>query len=128
MTLGGCPQQYVVDPGPSPVLRVFGYPDALGDLIRGGEAYAVDLLCQGVGILLHRLDGQIPVGLINANRSPGTDPVAMQEDHDLADLHPLVPGIGDPFPAFWPDTIDGLQVSGIVSDNFQYPGAEVSEI
>jgi hypothetical protein len=42
--------------------------------------------------------------------------MAVEEDHDLSDLHPLLPGIGDLFPALWPDTIYGLQVGGVVAD------------
>jgi len=51
----------------------------------------------------------------------------VKEDHDLPDLHPFLPGIGDPFPAFWPDTIDGLQVGGVVANNPKYFRAEVSD-
>ena len=80
MALGGRPQEYVVDSGPRPILRVLGYPDTLGDLIRRGEADAVDLLRQGVRVLLHRLDGQIPVRLVDADSPPGTDPMAVEEE------------------------------------------------
>jgi putative SOS response-associated peptidase YedK len=40
MPLGGCPQEDVVDPSPSPVLRVLGNSDTLGDLtITTSPAY-----------------------------------------------------------------------------------------
>src|ERR1039458_3563158 len=116
MPFGGCPQKYVVYPSPSPILSILGYSDALGYLIRRGKADAMDLLRQGVRVLPHSLDGQIPVGLVDADRSPGTDPMAMEEDHDLSDLHPLLPGISDLFPALWADTIYGLQVCGVVAN------------
>ena len=117
MPLRGRPQQHVVDSGPGPILRVLGNPDPLGDLIRRGEADAVDLLCQGVRILPHRLNGQLPIGLVDSDRSPGTDSVAVEEEHDLSDLHPLLPGIGNPLPTLWADSIDGLQVGGIAADH-----------
>src|ERR1039458_5525739 len=125
MPFGGCPQKYVVYPSPSPILSILGYSDALGYLIRRDKADAMDLLRQGVRVLPHRLDGQIPVGLVDADRSPGTDPVAVEEDHDLSDLHSLLPGIGDLLPTLWADTIHGLQVGGVVADNTQYLSAEV---
>src|ERR1035438_6299584 len=115
------------DSCPSTILRILRYPHALRDLIRRCEAYAVNLLRQCVRVLLHRLDGQIPVGLVNANSSPGTDPMAVEEEHDLADLHPLLPGIGDPFAALWPDAIDGLQIGGIVPDHSEHFRAEMSD-
>src|ERR1035437_6216798 len=77
MTFGSRPQQNVIYPGTRPVLRVLGYPDALSDLIGGGESDAVYFLRQSVRVLLHGLDGQVPVGLEDADRSPGTDSVAM---------------------------------------------------
>jgi hypothetical protein len=43
--------------------------------------------------------------------------MAVEEVHDLSDLHPLLPSIGDLFPALWPDTIHGLQVGGVVADH-----------
>src|ERR1035437_7226033 len=127
MSFGGCPQKYVVYPRPSPILRVFGYSDALGDLIRRGEPDAMDLLRQGVWVLPHSLDGQGAVGLVDADCPPGADPVAMEKEHDLADLHSLLPGIGDPLPALWPDTIDGLQVGGVVFYYRQDLCAEVAD-
>jgi hypothetical protein len=53
--------------------------------------------------------------------------MAVQEDHNLADLHPLQPGGGNPLPALWPDAIYGLQVGGVVFYYPQYLCAEVSD-
>src|ERR1035441_6237044 len=49
----------------------------------------------------------------------------MEEEHDLANLHPLLPGTGDPFAALWPNAIDGFQIAGIVGDHVQDPCTEV---
>jgi hypothetical protein len=53
--------------------------------------------------------------------------VAVQEKHDLANLHALLPGIGYPLPALWPDAIDRLQVGGVVADYFQHFGTEMAD-
>src|ERR1035437_974684 len=116
MAFGCRAKEHVSYSGPRPILRILRYPDALRDLICRGEAYAMDLLGQRVRVLLHCLDGEIAVRLVNAYRSTGTDSVAMQEDHNLAYLHPLLPGIGDLLPALWADTIYGLQVGGVVAN------------
>jgi len=49
----------------------------------------------------------------------------MQEEHDLPDLHALLPGSGDPFTSFGTDAIDRLQVGGVVADDTQHFGTEV---
>src|ERR1035437_182982 len=99
---------------------------ALSDLIGGGESDAVDLLRQGVRIFLHCLNGKIPVGLEDSYRSPGTDTVAVKEEHDLADLHAFLPGIGDPLSALWANSIDGFEAGGTIGDHSQNFGTEVA--
>jgi hypothetical protein len=56
---------------------------------------AADVACQPVWVLAHDLHSIRAVGLEDTNRSGGTDPVAVQEDHDLANNLLLGPGIGD---------------------------------
>src|ERR1039458_2726573 len=127
MTLRSGSQQNMINAGARPVLRVLWYSDALSDRIGRGEADAVDLLRQRVRVLPHGLDGQISVGLEDADRPPGADSVAMQEEHDLADLHALLPGIGDPLPALWPDHVHGLEIGGVVANHLQDFGAAVGD-
>src|ERR1700745_819053 len=103
MSLRGCPQQHVVDPCLRPILRVLGNSDALSNLIRGGEADAVNVFCQGVWVRPPFLDGLFPVGLVDSDRSPGTDSVAVQEEHDLPYLHSLLPGTGNSLSTLWTD-------------------------
>ena len=76
---------------------------------------------------MDRLDGQISVGLVDADCSSGADPVAVQKEHDLADLHSFLPGTGDPLAALWTDAIHGLQVGGIVAYHSQYFRTEVAD-
>src|ERR1035438_3895401 len=87
----------------------------------------MDFLRQGVRVLLHRLDGQIAVRLEDADSPPSADPVAMQKEHDLPYLHPLLPSSGAPFPALWPDAVHRLQVAGVVADDTQHLRAEVPD-
>ena len=51
----------------------------------------------------------------------------MKDQHDLADMHPLLPSVGDPLSALWPDTIDGFQVGGVVPDYGEHFRAEMSD-
>lgn len=119
------PQKYVVNSSTSPILRILRYPDAPGDLIRSGEAYAMNFLGQGIRVLSYRLDGQIPIRLVDANSSPGTDPMAVKEEHDLTDVHPFLPGSGNPLPTLCPNTINGFQVGRVFLDYVQHLSAEV---
>src|ERR1700694_5729414 len=117
MSFRGGSQQNVIDAGARAVLRVFGYPHALRDLIGGRESDSVDLLGQSVRILLHCLNGQVSVCLVDAHCSPSTDTVAMQEEHDLADMHTFLPGIGNTLSALWANSIDGFEAGGTISDH-----------
>ena len=56
-----------------------------------------------------------------------TDSVAVQEEHDLADLHSFMPSLRDPLPALWPDPINRFQVSRVIAYHFQYFRAEVAD-
>jgi hypothetical protein len=50
-----------------------------------------------IGVLSHDLHGVRAVGLEDANRPGGADPVAVKEDHNLPDDLLLGPSIRDPF-------------------------------
>src|SRR5277367_2186207 len=117
MPLRGCPQQHMIDSGPGPILRVLGNPDPLRNLIRRREADAKNVLGQGIWVLPDLLDRLLSIGLVDSDRSPGTDSVAVEKEHDLSYLHSLMPGLGNPLSTFWADSIDGLQLSGIAADH-----------
>src|SRR6202051_1322136 len=125
MPLRSCPQQHMVDSCPSPALRVLGNPYAARDLVLGGDADAMNVLRQGVRILPHLFDGLLSIGLVDSHRSPGTDSMAVQKEHDLPDLQSLLPGMGNPRSALWADSIDGLQLSGGVANDTQHLRSEV---
>ena len=88
---------------PQHPIAIGGYAGALALNNRGGEAVAQlqRLLAMHVAPDLsdHDLDGIRTVGLVNADCPCSTNPMAVQEDHDLAHDLLLSPGIGDPFGA-----------------------------
>src|ERR1700756_3932270 len=107
----------MVDARPSPVDRVFGNPDLLGDLVGGRETDPVDVFRQHVRITPHLLDCLLAVGLEDSYSPAGADAVAMQEQHDLADLLCLLPRMRDPFPALGTDPVYRLEFGGSVLDH-----------
>src|SRR2546425_12192163 len=102
----------MVDARPSPVERVSRNPDLLGDLVGGREADAVNVFRQHVWIAPHLLDCLLAVGLEDSYRTAGADAMAVQEQHDLADLLCLLPCLRDPLPALGADAINSLQFGG----------------
>ena len=67
------------------------------DRVGALETDASDVSGEPIGVLGHDLDGVCAVGLEDANRPGGSDPVAVQEDHDLPDDLLLGPGVRNPF-------------------------------
>src|SRR2546427_11817849 len=98
----------MVDARPCPVQRVPRNPDLLGDLVGSREADPVYVLRQHVGIAAHLFDCLLAIGLEDSNRPAGADTVAVQEQHDLADLPCFLPRMSDPLPAFWADPVRRL--------------------
>src|SRR5204862_2026367 len=90
----------------------------------GGEADPVDVLRQHVGIAPHLLDCLLAVGLEDSHCPAGADAVAVQEQHDLADLLCLLPRVRNPLPALGSDSIDSLQFGGSVLDHGENLGSE----
>ena len=107
----------MVDACPRPVERISRNPDSLGDLVGGREADPVDVFREHIGIALHLFDCLLAVGLEYPHRPAGAHTVAVQEQHDLADLLCLLPRMGDPLSALGADAIDSLQFSGSVLDH-----------
>src|ERR1039457_1499166 len=105
-------QQHVVDARPCPIERVPRNPNLLRDLVSGREADPVDVLRQHVRIALHLLDCLLAVGLEDSHRPTGAHAVAVQEQHDFADLLCLLPRMRYPFPALGTDAIDRLKFCG----------------
>src|SRR5208282_3180070 len=66
------------------------------DRIGALETDASDVPGKPMGVLGHDLHGVRAVGLEDTNRPGGSDPVAVQEDHDLPDDLLLGPGVRDP--------------------------------
>jgi TonB dependent receptor len=75
-------------------------------------------------IASHFLACLLTVGLEGSHCPAGAHAVAVQEQHDLADLLCLLPRMRDSFPALGADTIDRLQFGGSVLDHGQNVGSE----
>jgi hypothetical protein len=67
------------------------------DRVGALETNPANIPGKPIGVLSHDLHGVRAVGLEDANRPGGTDPVAVKEDHDLPDDLLLGPGVRDPF-------------------------------
>src|SRR5262249_52711554 len=109
-------QQDVVNARPRSVYRVSRNPDLLCNLVGGRETDPVDVLRQRVRVLTHLFDCLLSVGLEDSHRPAGTDAVAMQEEHDLADLLYLLPRVRYPLPALGTDPVYRLEFCGSVLD------------
>ena len=66
------------------------------DRIGALETDASNIPGKPIGVLGHDLHGVRAIGLEDANRPGGADPVAVKEDHDLPDDLLLGPGVRDP--------------------------------
>ncbi len=117
-------QQDMVDARPCPVERVSRNPDLLRDLVGGREADPVDVFRQHVGIAPHLLDCLLAIGLEDSHRPAGAHAVAVQEQHDLADLLCLLPRMRDSLPALGADAVHRLQFGGSVFDHGENLGSE----
>src|SRR5277367_86703 len=91
--------QRIGNPGPQPDHCGFFDAELHRDRVGGLETDASDISGQPIGILGHNLDGVGAIGLVDANGTRGSNPVAMQEDHDLPDDLLLSPGVRDTFSA-----------------------------
>ena len=67
------------------------------DRVGALETDASDVPGKPIGVLGHDLNGVRAVGLEDAHRPGGSDPVAVKEDHYLPDNLLLGPGVRDPF-------------------------------
>ena len=89
-------RQRVRDPGAQSDHRRLFDAELHCDRVGGLEPDAANIAGEPIGVLGHYLDGVGAVGLEDANRPGGADPVAVQEDHDLPDDLLLGPGVRDP--------------------------------
>ena len=87
--------QRVGYPGAQPDHRGLFDPELHRDRVGALETDASDIPGKPIGVLGHDLHGVRAVGLEDANRSGGADPIAVKEDHDLPDDLLLGPGVRD---------------------------------
>ena len=108
MPVAGGFQQNVAQSGTGPDKRVVGDANLLGNCVGGLEADAVDVLREGIRVVLDGFNGGLAVGLIDADGAAGAHAIGMQEHHDGANDLLLGPGIFDPLPALGADPVNLL--------------------
>jgi hypothetical protein len=124
MTLAGGLGQRKGDAGAYPDHRGWLDPELAGHDVGRAEADAADVARQPVRVVgdhLHRLGA---VGLVDAHRPRGADPVSVQEQHDLADHLLLRPTGDDAGRAHGPDAGDLAQPGRLGLDQVEHRGAE----
>ena len=89
------------------------------DRVGALETNASNITGKPIGILGHDLHGVGAVGLEDANRPRGSDPVAVKEDHDLPDDLLLGPGVRDPFGSNRADAGDLTESIGLGLDDVE---------
>jgi hypothetical protein len=96
-------------------MAVLSMPEPGRDLVGRLEADAADVARQPVRVLGDDLDRVGAVGLEDAHRAGGADPVAVQEQHDLADHLLVRPALHDAPGPLRPDPAHLPQAPGLSS-------------
>ena len=99
-------------------------PELGGDHVGGPEADAADVAREPVRVLRDQLDGVGAVGLEDAHRARGADPVRVQEQHDLADDLLVRPAPDDAPGALGADPVHLAQPLGLLLDDVEHGLAE----
>ena len=119
MPLAHCLSQGVIQSRRRAQQRFRGDAQLACDLIRRGEADALNIRGQAIGILAHALDRLLAIGLVNAHRAARADAVRMQEHHDVPHNLLLLPGVLDQSPPLLADARDLLQLRRLRLDDFK---------
>src|SRR5207237_9872279 len=125
MPVRGRLQQGVVDASLGAVDGVLRNPDLLRDLVSGREANSVNVFRQRVGIAAYLFNRLFPVGLEDAHCPAGANAMAVQKQHDLADLSRLSPCLRDPLAALGADPAYRLPFGRAALDDDKNVGSEV---
>ena len=92
VALLGHPFEQKDDRGARALDRIFRDAEFFGDRVGGAKADASDGARQHVRIAAHRLQRVAPVHLVDAPGMAGGDPMAAQEDRELAQSRGIAPG------------------------------------
>ncbi len=92
---GGGLRERVLDAGHQAGQAIMGQTEPHGQRIGGAEANAVDITLQRIRILTDDLLGFLAILLIDLGGEARRDIVALQEEHDLADILLLRPALED---------------------------------
>src|SRR5437763_16445189 len=110
--------------GPDPDQRRLLDAELGRNLIGGDKADPPDIASQAVRVLGDQLNGIGSVGLVDPYGSRGSDAVAMEEQHDLADDLLLGPARDDLSRTLGADAGHFAQSPGLLLNNFEYLLAE----
>src|SRR5437763_8495809 len=106
--------------GPDPDQRRLLDAELGRNLIGGDKADPPNVASQAVRVLGDQLNGIGSVGLVDPYGSRGSDSVAMEEQHDLADDLLFGPAGNDLPGAFWADAGHLAQTRGLLLDNLEH--------
>jgi hypothetical protein len=115
MAIGRCYTSHLSRRSNRRIFDAESHRDRVGTL----ETDASDVSGKPIGVLGHDLHGVRAVGLEDANRPGGADPVGVKEDHDLSDDLLLRPGVRDPFGSNRPDARHLSKAIGLGLDDVE---------
>jgi hypothetical protein len=115
MAIGRCYTSHLSRRSNRRIFDAESHRDRVGTL----ETDASDVSGKPIGVLGHDLHGLRAVGLEDANRPGGADPVGVKEDHDLSDDLLLRPGVRDPFGSNRPDARHLSKAIGLGLDDVE---------
>jgi hypothetical protein len=112
--------QRVADPGTDPHQGSLLDPDPHGDLVRGQKSDPTDIPRQTIRVVADHPHGFAAIGLVDPYRPRGTDPIGVQEQHDLT--HDLLfrPAGNDPGRTFGANTGDLTQAVRLLLDEIEH--------
>ena len=104
--------------------RIDGEAERLRDAVGGAEADPPDVEGEPVGVLAHQRHGAVAVALEDPAREGRRDAVALQEDHRLARVALLRPGLGELLGAGLAEARDAGELPGVFVEDLQRLEAE----
>ncbi len=124
MTLAAELEQDVPQRCSGPQRRLGFDTEPLGQLIRGLEADAANVLSQAVWIGAHDLDRLLAIGFVDSDGAVAADAVALQEDDDVAHDLLLLPARADLGDAARANAFDFLEKHRTFVNDVEGPGPE----
>src|SRR3989344_1865197 len=107
----------------NPRLNSFGRigrnPEIACNLICGAKSNAVNIACKSIRIFFYNGHRIIPIHLVNLGRLGWSDPIALQEDHDVSHGFLFHPSQANPNGSFGSNSGDLFETSGKLIDHLE---------